>query len=253
MLHTLKDLEDFSIHATDGDIGKAQEFYFDDKQWIVRYLVVETNSWLASRKVLLSPSSIRSVNRENKSLSASMSREQVKTSPDIDTQKPVSRQRDDGSGLWADQSRPYMIAPGYATSVAPQPDEGIDTPDMFSDVDIVQHRDDDRHLHSNLAVAGYCLEATDGELGHVEGMIVDTETWTIRYLIVNTSNWWVGRLVLITPRWITEVSWFTSKFYVDMTRQQVKDAPIFDPAISLSREHEKELHRHYGRNGYWED
>ena len=249
MLHTLNDLEDCSIHATDGDIGLTKDFYFDDKQWVIRYLVVETGFWLASRKILLSPISINNLNLEDKIITVSISREQVKNSPDIDTQQPVSRQReiDDSSPY------PYMIVPGYS-SVAPQPDEGLDAADMFADVEVIRTRDQDRHLRSSHTVTGgYHLEAKDGDLGHLQGMLIDIDTWAIRYLIINTSNWWLGHSVLIAPQWIKEVSWLTSKIYVDMTRQQLKDAPLFDPNIPFNREHEKGLHLHYGRNGYWED
>ena len=58
MLKNLKDLQGYSLRATDGDIGTVKDFYFDDERWVVRYLVVETGNWLASRKVLVSPISI---------------------------------------------------------------------------------------------------------------------------------------------------------------------------------------------------
>jgi uncharacterized protein YrrD len=51
----MKDLEGFAIRATDGTVGHVKDFYFDDKSWVVRYLVAETGSWLSSRKVLISP------------------------------------------------------------------------------------------------------------------------------------------------------------------------------------------------------
>jgi hypothetical protein len=265
MLHTLKDLEGFTVHASDGDIGEITDSFFDDQQWAIRYLVVETGSWLESKKVLLSPISIKHVDREAKTLMVSISREQVKNSPDVDTQKPVSRQYEvdylgyygypyywGNTGLWGGYPSPYMIAPGYASAAA-QAAEGIDAPDMFADVEAMRHRDQDHHLRSSHAVTGYQLEATDVAFGHVEGMLVDTNTWAIRYLIVNTSNWWVGHLALIAPQWIKEVSWVTSKFYVDLTQQQVKDAPIFEPDMPLTREQEHEIYRHYRREGYWLD
>ncbi|MCE2594890.1 PRC-barrel domain-containing protein [Motilimonas cestriensis] len=72
MLHSLNDLENFAINATDGDIGHTKDFYFDDKQWAVRYLVVETGSWLASRKVLLSPIAIKEIDQEGKTMTVSI-------------------------------------------------------------------------------------------------------------------------------------------------------------------------------------
>ncbi len=240
MLHLLKDLEGFSVRAADGDIGEVKEFYFDDRQWVVRYLVVETGSWLFSKKILLSPISVKHIHRDDKMLTVSISKEQVKNSPDIDTQKPVSRQHEvdylayygyplywGNSGFWGGYSSPYMIAPGYA-SVAPQPDNGLNTSDMAEEIDAVRNRGLDHHLRSSTVVRGYHLEATDGDLGHIDDMLMDADTWEIKQLIINTSNWWLGHQVLIAPQSIKEVSWSNSKIYTDKTQQQVKNAPVFD-------------------------
>ena len=59
MLRSIKDLEHYAIGATDGDIGRVKDFYFDDDSWVVRYLVVDTGSWLAGRSVLISPISLQ--------------------------------------------------------------------------------------------------------------------------------------------------------------------------------------------------
>ncbi|BFL84682.1 hypothetical protein LFREDSHE_31320 [Shewanella baltica] len=60
MLHTLDDLKNLAIHASDGDIGQTKDFYFDDKHWVIRYLVVETGSWLFSKKYCCHPSQLKS-------------------------------------------------------------------------------------------------------------------------------------------------------------------------------------------------
>lgn len=255
MLHTLKDLEGLAIHATDGDIGKTTDFYFDDKQWAIRYLLVETGSWFSSKMVLLSPMAIKHLHVQEKTLSVLITREQVRHSPDIDTHKPVSRQVEidysgyygypfywGGSGLWGAYSRPQMVAVGYES----------DEPDTVAEDDANKYRDQDRHLRSANETVGYHIEAQDGEVGHLHGMLIDTDTLAIRYLIVNTSNWWLGHLVLIAPLWIKEVSWLNAKIYVDMTQQKIKDAPLYDPDVHVARELEGNTYRHYGRTGYWE-
>jgi hypothetical protein len=58
MLRSVKNLEEFSIGATDGIIGKRKGFYFDDEAWVIRYVVVNTNAWLG-HEVLLSPETDR--------------------------------------------------------------------------------------------------------------------------------------------------------------------------------------------------
>ena len=53
MLRSTDDLQNFAIGATDGHIGHVKDFYFDDDAWVIRYLVVDTGSWLSGRKVLI--------------------------------------------------------------------------------------------------------------------------------------------------------------------------------------------------------
>lgn len=251
MLRTLNYLKNFSIHATDGNVGKTQDFYFDDQHWVVRYLVVETGTWMWSKKVLLSPISIKHCDWEKKELSVAISKSQVKDSPDLDLHKPVSRQNEidylcyyglppywGGTGIWGGYSTAYMMAQGNSS-------------ECVSAEELKKNPPDNHHLRSNSEVMNYHIEAVDGGLGHLQGMLVDPENWAIRYLIINTSNWWLGHLILIAPEWIKEVNWVNSKFYVDMTQAQIKNAPHYDPDAVLSREVEEKLHIHHGRDGYW--
>jgi len=48
MLRSLKDLERYTVNATDGDVGDVVNFFIDDERWIVRYLVVQTGGLLAA-------------------------------------------------------------------------------------------------------------------------------------------------------------------------------------------------------------
>jgi hypothetical protein len=75
-------------------------------------------------------------------------------------------------------------------------------------------------------------------------------TWAISYFIVNTSNWWLGHEVLTAPARIKNVIWADSKVTVDLTRQQIKDAPPYDPAASMSLAHEARIHANYNRDGF---
>jgi len=114
-----------------------------------------------------------------------------------------------------------------------------------------RYQDDDQHLRSCKAVVGYHIEATDGDIGHVKGLLVDEETWAVRYFTVDTSTWWPGHQVLIAPQWIQGVRWADAAVAVNLTRQAVKDAPKYDSTTPLDRKEEICLHEHYGRPGYW--
>lgn len=264
MLRSMNDLEDYAIEATDGSIGHVKDFYFDDQAWVVRYLVVDTGGWLSSRKVLISPIAIGAPDWAQRKLPVSLTQEQVKNSPDIDTEKPVSRQHEveysrhfgypfywGGAGLWGGGLYPNVMLPGYDGFGSPQATRQ-EKEAAYAEVN-AQRDDADPHLRSCKLVTGYHIQATDGEIGHVKDMLVDDETWAIRYLVVDTSNWWFGHEVLVAPQWIRAVNWHDETVSVDLARQAVKDAPAYDPATELDRQQEIDIHSHYGRAGYWAD
>jgi sporulation protein YlmC with PRC-barrel domain len=245
----MKDMEDYTIGATDGIIGRVQDFYFDDEAWVIRYLVVKGGNGSSRRQVLISPIAIGQPNWSEKILPVSLTRAQIQSSPDIDTHKPVSRQHEmgylgyygygmywGGGGLWGAGIYPDELQAGLQT-------EAVNGE--------VPHQGDDVHLRSGNAIMRYYVHASDGDIGHVQGLIVDEKSWAIRYIIVNTSNWWLGHQVLIAPEWIDDVDWAESKLSIDLTRQAIKDSPHYDPSASLSREQEAQIHTHYGRAGYW--
>ena len=250
MLRSLKDLESYAIEATDGPIGQVKDFYFDDEAWLVRYLVVETGSWLSSRKVLIAPRAIRDPSWHDRLLSAFISKAQVKNSPDINTDKPVSRQHET-------EYLGYYGYPVYWGSAASHPGHDVDAAEQsreeaaFARADRDRHRDDDPHLRSFNEVIGYRVHATDGEIGQVEGLLVEEGTWVIRYLVVNTGHWWAGRKVLLTPEWITHLRWTDQSVTVDVSRTAIQNAPPYDSMAGLNRQREIEFYESYDREGYW--
>jgi sporulation protein YlmC with PRC-barrel domain len=266
MLRSTKDLEGYAIEATDGMIGEVKDVYFDDEKWVVRYLIVETGSWLASRKVLISPIAIGKADWAARVLAVSITKDQVRNSPDIDTDKPVSRQHEmqylnyysypyywGGANFWGNSTYPgaMLTGVGYAGSGAEflvaQAARGR------ADAETEGRQKGDPHLRSGNAVMNYHIEATDGGMGKVKSLLIDEETWAVRYLVVDTSNWWLGQQVIIAPQWIQAIGWPDATIDVKVTRQAVKDAPRYDPSAPLSRDHEMSLHQHYGRAGYWAD
>ncbi len=263
MLRSTHDLKNYSIGATDGHVGHVKDFYFDDDSWVIRYLVVDTGSWLAGRRVLISPVSIHDPDWLERTLPVSITMAQVKDSPDIDTDKPLSRQNElsylgyygypsywGGAGMWGNGMYPYAMIPGYIGYGLNRPERELEAK-AYRKAEQDRIRNDDPHLRSCKEVVGYHLHATDGEIGHVDGFLLDEETWAIRYVIVNTSNWWVGHKVLIAPRWITGASWTAETLSVDLTRESVKAAPPYDSSSVWGPEQDLSLYQHYGRTGYW--
>ncbi|MEO7144537.1 MAG: PRC-barrel domain-containing protein [Bryobacteraceae bacterium] len=243
-------MKDLTIHASDGEIGSVAEFYFDDETWAIRYLIVKTGGWLSGRLLLISPVFLRQADWKTRRLQVALTKKQIEKSPEIDTHKPVSRQHEaeymdyfgssyywGGSDLWGAGPYPAALA-------------GVAIP-IHARMSTAEPEWEDSHLRSTTEVTGYRIEATDGELGHVEDFIVDPDTWSIRYLEVSTRNWLPGKKVLVSPEWIDTVSWTDSKVCVDLPREIIKSAPEYMESSPLTREYENQLHEYYDRLPYW--
>jgi hypothetical protein len=238
MLRSLDDLEGYPIEATNGAIGQVTDFLFDDESWVIRYIVVQTGEWLSNRKVLISRIAVGQPTWSYRTLRVPMTTDQVRNCPNIDTHKPVSRQYElSGRGNVGTGVEPHTVAEDRAR--------------LEREVD--QHRNDDPHLRSTNAVMHYHIKAIDGDIGHVQGLLLEEDTWAIRYLIVDTSNWWLGHTVLIAPQWIQGVSWSDRAVSINLTQEAIKGSPPYDSARSLQRHEEARLHNHYRRAGYWAD
>lgn len=264
MLRSGRGLRGLKIAATDGEVGKVDQFLFDDERWTMRYMVVNTAGWPLKELVLLSPRSIGDVDWEGQHINVSLSREQVEHAPNISTDKPVSRQHEaelaayygyqpywHGPALWGGGAYPFGpgLAAGFPAAVATSVDHE-QAPDAGA-TDTAETAGDS-HLRSTREVHGYVIRATDGDIGSVSDFLMDDESWAIRYLVIDTGGWWSGKEVLIAPLWATAISWEQQVVELDLTREQIKNGPEYDPR-NLTRDDEQLLHKHYHRPGYWEN
>ena len=245
MINSLKNIENNQIEANDGNIGKVYTIFFDDQSWEIRYLVVDTSYWLPGRKVLISPSVLGKSIAEN-TFPVELTKEQIQNSPDIDTQKPVSRQQQielfEHYG-WV----PYWdaaygpIASPYMPAALPNVLPGEDSQDKVSD----NQNEDDPHLRNAKEVLGYNISALNGEIGHIEDILFENESWEIKYLVVDTRNWLPGKKVIIPPLWVEYIRWSESQLNVKVTRETVKNSPEYNWELPLDFDYEKQLFEHY--------
>ncbi len=249
MMRSTKEVMGYALQATDGEIGRCRDFLFDDVQWTVRYIVADTGKWIPDKKVLISPMSLGEPNWPANRFPVHLTREQIKVAPTIEKDRPVSLQYEMcilryyehpyywvGDGLWGLASSPAELrkmAEEQATATIPPEPKG------------------DPHLRSVQEVTGYRIEAMDGEMGHVEEFILDEDTWALRYMVVDTRNWLPGRKVLISPAWVEGFDWSEEKAVVDLTRDQIKESPEYNPYEPINRKYEARLYNFYGRPVYW--
>ena len=185
MLRSLNKVLGSAIVATDGEIGKVYNFLFEDLSWKIAYIVVEAGGWFNSHKVLLSPSVLLQPDWNRKLLPVSVTKEQVRNSPDIDTDQPVSRQQQVSLARYYGWSS-YLEVPAEARE------------DLLTG---------DPHLRSCRELMGYSVQGGGEMLGEVDDFIVDDKKWEIRYLLTRAGIEGGSHILLLPVDGVREISW----------------------------------------------
>jgi len=252
MLRNVGHLENFAIRATDGDLGRVKECYFDNEDWTIRYLVVETGGLFQKNRVLISPVFIDEVSWPEKKIRVNLTCQQVRESPDIDTRVPISRHQEvelhrhykapvywAGYGLWGTGMHPEDV---FALQ-RPHRKEEIPAGDI--------HETSSTELRSTAIVNGYSVLAARGPVGKVSDFIFDERTWAIRYLVVSIGSVIKSRAVLLSPRWAREINWRQKMIFVDMENARIEDAPTYRQEEPVTAQYEERLAEHYDRPASW--
>jgi sporulation protein YlmC with PRC-barrel domain len=217
MLRSIKQLYGDKLGAFDGEIGHVKDFYFDDQNWAIRYVVADTGTWLTGRQVLISPHSLGNLDPSGKVLLVKLTRKQIENCPSIESHKPVSRQYEEeyyryygwpaywqGDGLWGMSGYPIVDL-----TVKPVPAKPGTANGSHSEVA-------DVHLRSAQAVNGYNVQTSDGILGHVCDFMMDAESWAVGQLVVKTGHRISGNEVLIPTKQVDRISYEKSTVYVTL-------------------------------------
>ena len=241
MDHNIDSLIGYAIVAIDGEIGRVADLYFDDDTWAIRYLIIDTGEWLFSCKVLISPQAIHTTDWDNRIFHIDLFKEQIKNSPDIDTEKPVSRQEEiklQEHYQWSGYLDNGLYTGNAPVSVYEVLSRNADYSDKNKSVG-------DPHLRSTNMVIGYSVKAIDGSIGDINNLMLNDITWQIDYMVVDTGLWWPGKRVLISPKWIKEISWKNSTVTIIHSIEAVKSSPAYIPGQPLSDEYLLKLHDHF--------
>jgi sporulation protein YlmC with PRC-barrel domain len=227
MLKKINELYGSKLAASDGDIGHVKDFYFDDKTWVIRYLIADTGSWLPGRLVLLSPHAFGRLDQNGKVLPVNLTRKQIENSPSIESHQPVSRQYEVeyyryygwpaywvGGGMWGLANYPVVVPPSEGELIS----------------HLKHHHRDDKHLQSTRAITSYKVQTVDGAIGEVSGLVVDDKSWEIHNLVVEAGHWYAGKEILLLPENIDRISYEDSAVLVNLSREDIQKTTRNDAA-----------------------
>jgi uncharacterized protein YrrD len=88
-LQSSREVDSYHVHATDGEIGHVTDLIFDETNWAIRYLVVDTRNWIPGRKVLITPDRVQRATAVDRGLHVNLTRETIKNAPAYDHDAPL--------------------------------------------------------------------------------------------------------------------------------------------------------------------
>ncbi len=257
MLQSISDMRGYGINSTTGRVGHVEDFLFDDKQWAIRYLIVDTAPLFFGRKVLISPYSITEISQDIGFVTLSISKDDIKNSPAIDTARPISRQQEmqlnqhykwpsywKESGLWNLANSPHAAVSAMEVETA----RAAESPPEDMHVETMS----DPHLRSTSEVLTYEIVGTDERIGKANDFVVSENDWALRYITVDAGARLLGKKVLIAVDWIESVDWRESLIHTELSQSLVASAPQFTSLGRIDRDYERKLFDHYDRPAYWE-
>ena len=258
---SIRRVNGYRVVGTSGPLGHVVDTYFDDHSWTIRYLMIATSE-LPARNVLLSPHSVRLIDRLASVVLVALALDQLRGSPHVTDSSDIGRTAEigvlkyygfpyywTGRHRWGNASypEPLEIAAGEPAQAEPEAaDEQMGAHHRLHVGSVTDVR-----LRSVRDLRHYTIHATDGEFGHVGDLLVERSSWAIRYIVVETRRRWPGGRVLLAPQWVSYVSWLDRSVHVDLDQETIRTAPPYDPTRPLDRTYEKRLHAHYGRPSYW--
>jgi hypothetical protein len=226
MLQSLNEVIGYAMSAYDGDIGECSDFLFEDRPWTVRYMVADTRHWLPGRKVLIPMIALSQPDDMARRLQVDLTIQQVKDSPPLSEDEPVSRQYEKVTFL-------FYGWPAYWAESS----DGPESTESF--------------LRSVKEVTGYFIQTPDKGVGYLRSLIFDNTIWAIRYLDCIFKKDSKEKALLIASDWVDSVDWLNKTIHIEMPFELIQRCPSYDSSKRITRSQEVELYDHFGREYYW--
>jgi sporulation protein YlmC with PRC-barrel domain len=178
-----------------------------------------------------------------------LTKEQVKDSPDIATNPPLSHDQEI-------EYRNYFRWPfdwggggaGFGTMIGVSP-----VATVLGDTEVtpaptaLPPENRDYSLRAAKELMGYKLLDHDGEIGSIADFLLDTSGWTISHLAIDLSSDYAGRRVLLPVSYVEKVGWKDKDVLTTMPASHLRDAPPYDEVTRTDSTHLATVREYYDR------
>ncbi len=228
MLHSALSMKEYTIQAQDGDIGYAVNFYFDDREWFVRFVVCD-GTRAFGRKALIPPRAFDG-KPDNcaRVVKLCATKGTIKNSPPVNTDKPVSR------------AQQHILDRYYNWHLQPPESEQALFGEPFLEANV----------HSAREILGYELNDRDGHTSTIRDFIIDDDEWAVDYLVLETGIWLPGKKYLLDPHWVEQIDWARRAMRCQVPSDKIKNSPDYDPTAVITPREERIVQEHFGPPQY---
>ena len=202
MFHSIETLLEIPLATADGETRAIRNFLFDDRSWLVRFLVVDVGKWLAPRQVVIPASAVDVPDWKGHIIRAHLTSAELLASPDAETIRPVSRQQ---QTAWAGHFGWGQGDPNWS---------GPSSADFPRREFNVGGEGNDPHLRRTGDLISYQVWAKNGYLGLLEGFFLEDASWHIGYLLTRTGDW-VCEEKVVPSSSVAAISWGQRRVMLD--------------------------------------
>lgn len=243
MLRNLNSLVNRPVMAEGGRLGEVKGFFFDDRQWIVRYLIVETLSHSHSRETIISTAAFKGQDWNAGTLVTDLSLTQVRNGPEVELDRPLAIAQEERIAR-------YFGWPVYWNALGAEVHRATVTPSGARAM-VVERESTLHALRGTREIRGFGIRAIDGEVGEIADLVADDASWQVHYLEIDTGTILSGKKVLLSPEWVESVDWYAHTVSVPLSKSTIKESPAYDPSEPITRTYEDKLFDYYKMPKYW--
>lgn len=96
-LRSCEEVIGYRIHARNASLGHVEDFLFDEEDWAIRLLAVDTRNWWPGKHVVISPPHVERISWELSEVFVDITKGELENGPEYDaTRMPFSTQSQSG-------------------------------------------------------------------------------------------------------------------------------------------------------------